>query len=314
MQTISPFPKLDHFHFPIHVSAVVKLFQLSSAGTKRALQWIPPGGLVLLSCFAIQASNIGAKSLFVNLGVVGAGVLCKGMAALFLLCKYPPNLKQHSQRDYTLAFLLGLSIAAMTLLIYGAIARIPLGVASTLEFLGPLSVAVLGSRRKLDFAWISLAGLGVFLLSPIHHTTLDFIGVILALLSGVCWGSYIVLSDRVGRVFPGKSGLALSMAIATLLMMPFGSLQTGGLGVFLQPQVLFVGVLVALLGVVLPYSLEYTAIQKLSPRVFGVLMSIEPAIAALVGFLVLGEVLSFQSVIAIALVTIAAMGSTASRD
>jgi inner membrane transporter RhtA len=118
----------------------------------------------------------------------------------------------------------------------------------------------------------------------------------------------------VGRVFPGKSGLALSMAIATLLMMPFGSLQTGGLGVFLQPQVLVVGVLVALLGVVLPYSLEYTAIQKLSPRVFGVLMSIEPAIAALVGFLVLGEVLSFQSVIAIALVTIAAMGSTASRD
>jgi inner membrane transporter RhtA len=314
MQATPPFPTVGYSHFPLHLSAVIRLFYLSSQGVRRALQWIPPGGLVLLSCFAIQASNIGAKSLFVNLGVMGAGVLCKGIAAFFLLCKYPPNLKQHSQRDYILAFLLGLSIAAMTLLIYGAIARIPLGIASTLEFLGPLSVAVLGSRRKLDFAWIFLAGLGVFLLSPIHHTDLDLVGVVLAVLSGGCWGSYIVLSDRVGRVFPGKSGLALSMAIATLLMMPFGMMQTGGLGLFLQPQVLVIGLLVAVLGVVLPYSLEYTAIQKLSPRVFGVLMSIEPAIAALVGFLMLGEVLSLQSVVAIALVTIAAMGSTASRS
>jgi inner membrane transporter RhtA len=179
-------------------------------------------------------------------------VLCKGIAALFLWFKYPPNLRQHNQRNDAPAFLLGLSIAAMTLLIYGAIARIPLGVASTLEFLGPLSVAALGSRRKLDFAWIFLAGLGIFLLSPIHHANLDLVGVGLALLSGGCWGSYIVLSDRVGRVFPGKSGLALSMAIATLLMMPFGLMQSGGLGLFLQPQVLFIGLLVALLGVSFP--------------------------------------------------------------
>jgi inner membrane transporter RhtA len=296
-----------------HFLALRSYWAKMGQGCHRSiLNSIPPTGLVLLSCFAIQFSTIGAKSLFDTLGVIGTGFLCKGIAAIFLLLRYPPNLKQHSIREYLPVFLLGLSIAAMTLCIYGAIARIPLGIASTLEFLGPLGVSILGSRRKLDFLWIILAAIGVILLSPFHHASLDALGVGLALLSGFGWAGYILLGNRVGQVFPGRSGLALALAIATLLMMPFGIAQAGV--TFLDWKLLAIATFVAGLGVVIPYSLEYTAIQKLSPRVFGVLMSIEPAIAALVGLVMLGEVLTWQSAIAILLVTSAAIGATLSKN
>jgi inner membrane transporter RhtA len=285
--------------------------KMTQGSSSSILSSIPPTGLVLLSCFAIQFSSIGAKSLFETLGVMGAGFLCKGIAAVFLLLRYPPNLKLHSIRAYLPVFLLGCSIAVMTLCIYGAIARIPLGIASTLEFLGPLGVSILGSRRPLDFVWIVLAAAGVVLLSPFQHASLDVLGVGLALLAGLGWGAYILCSNRVGQVLPSRSGLALAMAIATLLMMPFGLAEAGA--TLLHWKMLAIGLFVAGLGVVIPYSWEYTAIQKLSPRVFGVLMSIEPAIAALVGFVMLGEVLTWQSAIAIVLVTGAAVGSTASR-
>jgi inner membrane transporter RhtA len=270
---------------------------------------IPPTFLVLLSCFAVQVGTALAKSLFETLGVLGAAFLLKGMAAALLLCIWRPRWRCHRATDYLIIGLLGLVIALMSMAFYGAVARIPLGVASTLEFLGPLGVAIAGSRRGLDFLWVLLAGLGVFLLSPItNNLHLDPIGIALALFSALCWGSYILLSRQAGRAFPGGAGLSLAMLFTAGCLLPFGVADAGV--ALLSWKVWLVGLGIACIGTLLPFSLEYSALKRLPPRIFGVLMSIEPAIAALVGFLVLGEHLTLQTVLAICLVTTAAMGVT----
>lgn len=270
---------------------------------------IPPAGLVLLSSFAVQIGTVVAKSLFETLGSVGAAFLCKVVASVLLLAIWRPRL--HQQRtwlDYGLLGILGLSMAGMSLGFYGAIERIPMGVASTLEFIGPLGVAILGSRRSLDVLWVALAGMGVFLLAPISGAQLDVMGVLLAIASAGCWAIYILMSGHVGRAFRGGEGLALAVAIATVILMPAGVSQAGA--ALLEPWVWVVGVAAAVLGTVVPYSMEYAALKRLPPRLFGVLMSIEPAIAALVGFLFLGEQLGLRSLIAVMLVTISAIGAT----
>lgn len=273
---------------------------------------MPPSGLVLLSSFAIQLASVFAKSMFETLGVVGASFLYKAIAALFLLATCRFYRWDYSRRSYWLVALMGLTIAGMSLAIYSAIDRIPLGVASTLEFLGPLSVAILGSRQRLDFLWAGLATTGVLLFNPLHSMTLDPVGVALALIAGACWACYILLSRAVGQAFSGKVGLTLAMTIAALVLMPFGIGQAGA--ALLSPQALAIGLGVAILGAVIPYSLEFNALKRMPPRVFGVLMSIEPAIAALVGLLFLHEVLTMRSVVAVALVTLAAIGATLSRS
>jgi inner membrane transporter RhtA len=181
-------------------------------------------------------------------------------------------------------------------------------VASTLEFIGPLGVSIIGSRRPLDLLWVALASAGVFLLAPIHGTNLDPVGIGFALLSGLCWAGYILLSAPVGRTMPGGGGLAIGITVAALLMAPFGVSQ-GGMAL-LNPWVLGIGVAAGLLTTVVPYSLEFVALRRMSPRVFGVLMSVEPAIAALVGLLFLQETLEVRSLVAIALVITAAIGAT----
>lgn len=278
------------------------------AQAQRITGSIPPTGLVLLSSFAVQIGTVMAKSLFETLGAVGAAFLCKAVASVLLLAVWRPRLNQRTWLDYGLLGILGLSIAGMSLSFYGAIDRIPMGVASTLEFTGPLGVAVLGSRRSLDILWVSLAGAGVFLLAPISGAQLDPMGVILALVSAGCWAIYILMSGHVGRAFRGGEGLALSIAIATVILMPAGIAQSGT--ALLTPWVWVVGIGAAVLGTVVPYSMEYAALKRLPPRLFGVLMSIEPAIAALVGFLFLGEQIGLRSMIAVMLVTISAIGAT----
>jgi inner membrane transporter RhtA len=262
----------------------------------------------LLSSFAVQIGTVMAKSLFETLGAVGAAFLCKAVASVLLLAVWRPRLNQRTWLDYGLLGILGLSIAGMSLSFYGAIDRIPMGVASTLEFTGPLGVAVLGSRRSLDVVWVTLAGAGVFLLAPISGAQLDPMGVVLALVSAGCWAIYILMSGHVGRAFRGGEGLALSIAIATVILMPAGIAQSGT--ALLMPWVWVVGIGAAVLGTVVPYSMEYAALKRLPPRLFGVLMSIEPAIAALVGFLFLGEQIGLRSLIAVMLVTISAIGAT----
>jgi inner membrane transporter RhtA len=205
----------------------------------------------------------------------------------------------------------GACLAGMNWAFYEAIDRIPLGIAVTLEFLGPLAVAVAGSRRALDLVWVLLAGAGVFLLSGAGGRTggLDGVGVACALTAGTLWGAYILVSARTGRAFAGTSGLALAMPVAALITAPAGIAQAGT--ALLHPGLLASAVVVALASSVIPYSLELEALRRLPARVFGVLMSLEPAAGAQAGLLVLGQALAGREWVAIALVVVAGAGAAA---
>lgn len=264
-----------------------------------------------MSVVSVQVGAAFAKGLFPSLGAGGTVFLRVGFAALVLLLLWRPRVRRrgYTHTDYRAVVLFAVTLAGMNSAFYVALSRIPLGIAVAVEFVGPLSVAVFGSRRLLDLLWVTLAAGGILLLVPTGETTtIDPIGILLALLAGACWAAYILLSARVGRAFPGGSGLALSMALAAALLAPYGIWQ-GGAGL-LDPHLLFVGASVGLLSSVVPYSLEIEALRKLPPHVFGVLLSTEPAIAALSGFIILGEALNWQESAALLLITIAAIGTS----
>lgn len=256
----------------------------------------------------VQLGAALAKGLFDEVGPAGTVLLRVLLAALLLAAPWRPRLRGRSRGELLLAAAFGVSLAAMNLSFYGALARIPLGVAVTLEFVGPLGVAVAGSRRALDLVWVALAAAGILLLSDFGAADLDAVGVALAFLAGGFWAAYILLSARVGRAFPAGTGLTLAMVVAAALLLPAG-VAAGGADL-LRPGVLAVGAAVALLSSAIPYSLELEALRRLPPRVFGVLMSLEPAVAALAGFVVLGEVLGSREVAAILLVVVASAGAT----
>jgi inner membrane transporter RhtA len=196
----------------------------------------------------------------------------------------------------------------MNLAFYEALDRIPLGIAVTFEFVGPLAVAVFGSRRRLDLLWAALAAAGILLLSELGgFGGLDTTGVGLALLAGGFWAAYIVLAVRAGQVFPGGGGLALAMLISTVVLLPAGIADGGA--ALAEPDLLALGAGVAVLSSVIPYSLELEALRRLPAGVFGVLMSLEPAAAALAGFIVLGQDLRAREVVAIGLVVAASAGA-----
>jgi inner membrane transporter RhtA len=199
----------------------------------------------------------------------------------------------------------------MNLVFYSSIARIPLGVAVTVEFVGPLGVAVAGSRRPLDLVWVVLAGAGILLLAPLTGgdvLALDPVGLGLALLAGGLWAAYILIAARVGRAAPGMGGLAMAMAIGAVVLLPVGVLGAGS--ALLDPRLLLAGAGVALLSSVIPYTLELTALRRIPTATFGVLMSLEPAIASLAGLLLLHEGLTARTAVALLLVTIASIGAT----
>ena len=249
-----------------------------------------------------------AKSLFDQVGPLGMVLLRVGLSAVVLVAWCRPRWRGHSRQDYRLLVAFGLSLAVMNALFYCAIARIPIGVAVALEFSGPLTVALLHSRRWLDGLWVTLAATGIVLLSPLNTPSLDSLGVVLALLAGVAWGSYIVLSARMGQAFRGGEGLSLSMAVGALLLLPVGIAAEGW--ALLSPQILLLGLGVALLASTLPYSLEMMALRRMPVNMFGVLMSLEPAIAAGISFVWLGEALSPTMAFAIGLVMVAAAGAS----
>ncbi len=268
---------------------------------------------MLLPIFFVQLGAAVAKGLFDQLGPGGTVFLRVGFAALVLLLLWRPSVRGHARGDYLVAIMFGLTLAAMNFTLYQALDRIPLGVAVTLEFVGPLGVAVAGSRRMLDLLWVVLAAAGIVLLAPLDvlgETDLDPVGVALALLAGLFWASYILLSARTGRIFPGGTGLVIALCIGTAVLVPVGIV--GGGAALLDPGLLLAGFAVAMLSSVVPYSLELEALRKLPARVFGVLMSLEPAVAALVGFVVLGERLGMRALAAILLVTVAAVGASRS--
>ncbi|MGP4017395.1 EamA family transporter [Saccharopolyspora sp. 5N708] len=266
---------------------------------------IPPPMLVLMGVISLQVGAAFAKQLFTMAGATGVVALRLLFAALILLAVWRPSLRM-DRKTLAVVASYGAVLAAMNVCIYLSFERIPLGAAVTIEFLGPLAVAVIGSRRKLDVVWAVLAGAGVVLLARVEGG-LDWVGVAFALAAGALWASYILISAKLGSRTSGGSGLALGMAFGALVAAPLGIAEAGT--ALLHPAVLIAGFVVALMSSVVPYSLELEALRRMPPRVFGVLMSLEPAVAALAGLLLLGEALGAWQWVAIACVVIASVGS-----
>jgi inner membrane transporter RhtA len=269
---------------------------------------IPPTLLVMGGVSSVQFGAALAKSLFDELGPAGTVFLRVLFAAIVLAVIWRPSIAGRSRADWRLVALFGLSLAAMNLCFYESLERIPLGIAVTFEFIGPLGVAIAGSRRALDVVWVALAGAGIVLLSGFGGADLDGLGVALAFIAGGFWAAYILLAVRVGRVFSGSDGLALAMIVAAAMLVPVGVADAGS--ELLAPGVLAVGFGVAIMSSVIPYTLEMEALRRMPAGVFGVLMSMEPAVAALAGFVMLDEGLAAQELVAILLVVAASAGAT----
>jgi inner membrane transporter RhtA len=268
---------------------------------------IPPTLLVVVAVSSLQFGAAFAKTIFDEVGPGGTVFLRVIFAAVVLVAIWRPAVRGRTRADWRLIALFGLCLGAMNLAFYEAIERIPLGIAVTLEFVGPLGVAIAGSRRLLDLAWVVLAAVGIVLLSDFGTADLDGLGVALALGAGTLWAVYILLSARMGRVFPDGSGLALAMVAAAAILAPFGVADAGA--ELLAPEVLAVGAAVAILSSAIPYTLEMEALRRMPAGVFGVMMSIEPAVAALAGFIVLDEGLATRELVAILLVVAASAGA-----
>lgn len=272
---------------------------------RRAFGVLPAPALVLAGILSVQLGAAIAKNLFAITGASGAVALRLFFAAVVLLLLWRPSLRvTRSALPVVIGY--GVVLASMNISFYLAIARIPLGVAVTFEFLGPLTVSLLGAKRWLHALWAVLAAAGVVLLTG--SVRIDWLGVGLAVLAGAFWGGYIMVTAALGKRTSDGSGLALAMSVAALVAVPVGLIGAGTS--MLHPIALLAAFGVALLSSVVPYSVELEALRRIPPRVFGVLMSLEPAVAALIGLLVLGEALRPLQWLAICCVVAASIGAT----
>jgi inner membrane transporter RhtA len=279
----------------------------------RTAAAIPPQGLLLISIVSIQLGAAVAIDLFPVLGPVGTAFLRLAFSSVLLLAAARRTIGWGARQHAGSLLLYGAILGVMNMSFYGAISRIPLGIAVAIEFVGPLGLAVITSRRVRDFAWIGLAALGIVLLTPQIGTALDPLGVALAGVAGLCWAGFAVMSQRIGRDLPGNSGLAIAMLVAALVVLPV-ELVVGGLG-RLDLGLLAAALAVAILSTALPWSLEFAALKRMTARAYGVLVTLEPAVAATVGAVLLGQAMGLQGLLAVACVTAAALGVTLSdRD
>ena len=272
---------------------------------------IPPTGLLLLAIISIQLGAAIATHLFPILGAEGTVAIRIIFSALLLGLAARGRARRFASifvRDWRLLLVYGLCISAMNFFFYKAIALIPLGAAVAIEFVGPLGVAALASHRPSHFACVSLAALGILLLSPLAGADLDVLGIFYALMAGAGWACFVLLSRRVSLKVSGNDGLAIGMAIAAMSMIPFAAPVTVDL--LNNPILLFVGLGVALLSTTLPFTFEFEALKRLSNLAYGIIVSAEPAVAALIGSLILGERLGLQGMIAVTCVVVAAIGIT----
>ncbi|MFY0571707.1 EamA family transporter [Archangium lansingense] len=283
---------------------------MSEGPSVRSPLTLPPIPAVLIAILSVQGGAALAKGLFPALGPAGTAGLRICLAALLLLAVFRPPLTRFTREQWAAVLPYGVVLGAMNLSFYLALARIPLGLAVTLEFLGPLGLAVLGSRHLSDFLWVALAAAGIVLLAPWsgRADALDLWGVLLAVFAGACWAAYIVLGGRVSRRLPHGQSVAAGMMIAALTVLPFT--LTDVLAARFTPTLMGAALGVAVLSSALPYTLEMMALRSLPSRTFGILMSLEPAVAALMGLLVLGEQLSGLQWVAIVCVSAASAGST----
>lgn len=274
-------------------------------GGRRAA--LAPVALVVAGALSVQFGAAIAVLLMPRAGALGVVTLRLAAAALVLLVVCRPRLRGHSRADWGTVVAFGIAMGGMNTLFYQAADRIPLGAAVTLEVLGPLALSVIASRRLVNVVWAALALGGVVLLSGGGFDRLDPAGAAYALGAGAMWAGYIVFSARTGRRFPQADGLALAMVVAALLSLPLGIMDAGAR--LLVPTTLGLGAAVALLSSVLPYTLELIALRRLPAPTFAILMSLEPAVAAMAGFLILHQALSLTDALAIALVIGASMGA-----
>jgi inner membrane transporter RhtA len=269
---------------------------------------IPPVPAVILAIVSVQGGAAIAKGLFPVLGAAGTASMRIGLSALLLLVVVRPRLGQLRADQWRAVVPYGLALGAMNFLFYCALARVPLGLAVTLEFVGPLALALSGSRRWFDVVWALLAGVGIALIAPWSGHGVDVLGMMFALAAGGCWAGYIVLGQRTSAVLPGTLAVAVGMLVGALLVVPFG-LVSGQLAA-LTPHLALLGGLLALFSSVLPFTLEMQALKALPTRTFSILMSLEPAAAAVSGWLLLHERLTTGQWLAVVLIVIASAGAT----
>jgi inner membrane transporter RhtA len=275
----------------------------------RTVRPAPPELLVLGGIGSVQFGAAFANELFDEAGPGGVVFLRLLLSAAILLAIARPTMRGRTRADWTAVLMFGLVLGAMNWSFYEAIHRLPLGVAVTIEFTGPLTVAIAGSRRLLDGLWVIFAGAGVVLLALRGgHHGVHATGVVLALVAAACWALYILLSQRVGRTFAQLDGLAIALGIGVLVVVPVGIIQGGD--ALLRPHVIGGGLAVALLSSLIPYSFELMALRRLTAYRFGLLMSLEPAVAALAGVIVLGQPLTAVLGVALVLVAVASIGNT----
>jgi inner membrane transporter RhtA len=270
---------------------------------------IPPQVMLLGGIASVQFGAAFANTLFAQAGPGGVVFLRLLLSALFLTIAVRPSLRGRTRSDLRAVLAYGLILGTMNWSFYESLDRLPIGVAVTIEFIGPLGVAIAGSRRALDAVWVALAAGGVVLLAVRGDShDIDPFGVVLALIAGACWAAYILLSKRVGATFAQVDGLAIALCIGTLVTVPVGIIEGGS--ALLRPSVIAGAAAVAMLSSIIPYSLEMIALRQLTAAAFGLLMSLEPAVAALAGVLVLGQSLQPVTVVAIVMVVIASVGTT----
>jgi inner membrane transporter RhtA len=269
---------------------------------------LPAPLLVLASITSVQFGSAVATTLFDDLGAAGVTLLRLAIAAVVIAVFARPRLRDWSGAAWRAAAVLGVVMAGMNLIFYLALRTVPLGIAVTVEFLGPLLLALVQTRRVLDLFWALLAAAGVVLLGTAGGGSAPIGGLLLAFLAGLCWAGYIVFSAKLGGLVPGTGGLAVSLAVAAVLVLPFGG--PGAAAVLSHPSLLIGATAVALLSSVLSYGLEINALRRIPTRVFGILMSLEPAAAAIAGLLILDQRLDAVEVIALLLVTLASAGVT----
>jgi inner membrane transporter RhtA len=271
---------------------------------------LPPVPAVILSVISVQGGAAFAKGLFPALGTAGTAGMRVGLSAIMLLVVFRPALAMLTRAQWSAVVPYGLVLGAMNLSFYMALDRIPLGLAVTLEFAGPMSLAIIGSRRIVDFLWVVLASVGVALITPWQGSakTVDGIGVMLALVAGGFWAAYIVLGRRASKVLPAGQSVAVGLLLASLTILPFSF--AAGLVRNLTPVFFAKGLAVALLSSAVPFTLEMMALRVLSARTFGTLMSLEPAVAAVCGVMFLHEQLTPTQWLALTFVSAASAGTT----
>jgi inner membrane transporter RhtA len=278
-------------------------------GRSRPLD-VPPGWLVVLSAASVQVGASVASLLFVAYGPITIVALRLIAGALLVDLYRRPRLRGPSWPAWRSALALGAVLAAMNTAFYLAIARLPLGVVVTIEFLGPLAAAVIGSRRPIDFLWVVMAGAGVVLLAGPRIDAADVFGLVAAGVTGLGWFVYILVAARVSRDWPDGSGVGASMTFAAILILPV--LVVGGnlAAVAAAPAVLLAALVIGFFSSAVPYTLEVAALGRLRPETYGILVSLEPAFGAIAGFLLLGQSLEAPELVAIALVSMASIGTS----